>query len=189
MRLASLVLCATAVLSGCVQGRSPLVLDPVGPALSNHSAVETNGSLLVFSALDPTPHFDGLSYRIYYTDYKLFSEEGTFLQSVHNDNGTALEGPKTISLPPGKYCVVANANGYGRVTVPVLVMAHRTTTVHLEGGGACATDTPGVHEELVRFPDGRIVGSRAGNEGPHATAPHPSAVPLSQHEAIIGSHP
>jgi hypothetical protein len=51
-----------------------------------------------------------------------------------NDNGTSWEGPAEVQLPPGKYRVVARANGYGTVTVPVTVAAKQTTTVHLEGG-------------------------------------------------------
>jgi hypothetical protein len=172
--LALFVLFTTAALTGCVHEKRPLVLDTVGPAMVNSSVIETNGALVVFSALDPTPHFGSLSYRIYYSDYTLLSEDGTLLQFVHNDNGTALEGPKTVSLPPGKYCVVARANGYGSVTVPVLVMAHRTTTVHLEDGAACETGASASHEGLVRFPDGRIVGWRAGNGESHATVLHPS---------------
>jgi len=186
---ALLVLCAVAAITGCVQGRRPLVLDTVGPAMANHSVVETNGSLVVFSAFDPTPHFSALSYRVYYTDYKLISENGTLLQSVHNDNETALEGPKTVSLPPGKYCIVARANGYGHVTVPVLIEARRTTTVHLEGSAASETGASAFPEGLVRFPDGRIVGWRAGNEEHHAAVSRPSAGPSFPHEAISGSQP
>jgi hypothetical protein len=187
--LALLALCAAAALTGCVQGRRPLVLDTVGPAMANHSVVETNGSLVVFSAFDPTPHFSSLSYRIYYTDYRVLSEDGTLLQSVQNDTGTALEGPKTVSLPPGKYCIVARANGYGRVTVPVLIEARRTTTVHLEGSAASETGASAVHEELVRLPDGRIVGWRGGSEEHHAAASRPSAGPSFPHDAISGSQP
>ena len=138
--------------------------------MAYHQGIGTNGSLVVFSAFDPTPHFSALPYRIYYTDYKLVSENGTLLQSVHNDNGTALEGPKTVSLPPGKYRVLARANGYGRVTVPVVIEARRTTTVHLESGMAGKIGPSAGPQGLVRFPDGRIVGLDAGYAATHTTS-------------------
>lgn len=168
--LVLLVLGATAAWSGCAAQKHHLALDPVGPASAAPPMAETNGMLLVFSAYDPNPHFNSLLYRTFYTDYKVFSENGKLLQTVHNDNGTALEGPKTVSLPPGKYRVLAQSNGYGQVTVPVIIRPSLLTTVHLEGGHARQADEATPQGRTVRFPDGQIVGWRAQSREPDAAS-------------------
>jgi hypothetical protein len=70
------------------------------------------------------------------TDYKVAYQDGKLAQSVHNANGTLLEGPKRVRLSEGAYCVVARAKGSGVLTVPVIIRADQVTTVHLEGGPA-----------------------------------------------------
>jgi len=128
------LLAAVLMTSGCASPKGGLVLAPVGPPSLPPAVDSSLGSLVVFSALDSQPHFNGFPYRHYYTDYKILSDDGKLAQKVRNDNGTSWEGPAEVQLPPGKYRVVARANGYGTVTVPVTVAAKQTTTVHLEGG-------------------------------------------------------
>ena len=74
-----------------------------------------------------------IAYLRHYTDYKITSENGKLVRTVHNANGTSLEGSKWVQLPVGTYCIVARANGYGVVTVLVVIRAGQITTVHLEG--------------------------------------------------------
>lgn len=162
IRVSSVLLSAMIPWVGCAS--HGLVLAPVGPPTHQRVAASTgspSGSLVVFSALDPSPHFNALPYRTFYSDYRVFSESGALLQRVHNDNGTSLDGPKTVTLPPGNYRVVANANGYGVVTVPVVIVDHETTTVHLEGGSSWPGTTPIAQANPVRLPDGQVVGWRA----------------------------
>jgi hypothetical protein len=159
--LVSVVILAAAA-AGCVSKPNGLVLDTVGPSEPSQSPAGDNGSLVVYSAFDPVPHFDSLTYRSFYTDYEVFSEQGQLLQTVHNDGGTALEGPRPVSLPPGRYRVVARANGFRKVTVPVVIAAHHITTVHLEGGAAWGSRAQGGSSSLVRLPDGQVVGEHAG---------------------------
>ena len=54
--------------------------------------------------------------------------------------------------------MVARANGYGTVTVAVVVAANRVTTVHLEGGSS--DETADNQNDTVRLPDGNMVGWR-----------------------------
>ena len=110
----------------------------------------------------PAPSFNSITYRKQYTDYSVFPADGKDLvQAVHNDTGKLLEGPRTVELPAGNYRVIARANGYGTVTVPVRVKPNQLTTVHLEGGTWWPSKSPIFESEPVRLPNGQIVGWRA----------------------------
>jgi hypothetical protein len=108
-----------------------MVLAPVGPAAVQAASAGSQGSLVVYSACDPTAHFNSLPYARFYTDYRIFSQDGQLLQAVRNNPSPSVPGPSKVELPPGQYRVVARANGYGEVTVPVIIAAGRLTTVHL----------------------------------------------------------
>jgi hypothetical protein len=117
---------------GCAgHRRSEIVLDTVTPESSARAPEERSG-LIVYTATDPHAHFDGSSYHMYYSDYEVRSEAGDLIKKVHNDSGTVIEGPVEVKLPAGRYRVHARANGYGWVTVPVVIEAGRVTTVHLD---------------------------------------------------------
>src|ERR1051325_4606775 len=160
--LLSFRLAACALFSGCASEERDVALDPVGPLPVPAARGIANGSLVVFSAYDVHGHFSSTdTRRRRHTDYKILSEDGKHLQTVHNDSGTLLEGPIPVSLPPGAYRIVARANGYGVVTLPVVLEANRVTEVHLEGGGSWGNRTTLKETEPVRLPDGRVVGWRA----------------------------
>jgi len=148
---------ALALLQGCASNQNHLVLDPVGPPPGRVANEGSTGRLIVYSAFDVHAHFNDGSYKRSYSDYKIFSQDRRYLQPVHNDANGFSKGPKVIELSQGHYRVVARANGYGWVTIPVLVEAGKVTTVHLEGGR-----TWGPMDQLstnaVRLPDGRIAG-------------------------------
>jgi hypothetical protein len=131
----SLVLATGAMVAGCSTYRGDTVLAPVGPGPTATVAANANdGSLLVYSAYSDTPEFNGRDvYRPHYTDYRVLSADGQMIKWVHNDSGTATQSPEPVKLPAGNYKVVARANGYGQVTVPVIIAAQRRTVVHLEG--------------------------------------------------------
>ncbi len=86
--------------TGCVSPRTQIVLDPVGPAPARAGTSLREGTLVVFSAPDTYPHFNGVPYHIYYTDYKLNSTDGILLKEIHNDSGTTMEGPTEVNLAP-----------------------------------------------------------------------------------------
>jgi hypothetical protein len=147
-------------LAGCASFQSGLILDAVGPAPNGKRVLGTNGVLMVYSAFDPHAHFNGSPYRRYHSDYKILSEDGKLLETVHNDVGGVTQDPKRIELQSGRYRVVARANAYGWITIPVVIEAHCITTIHLEGGASWATDDA-LATNSVRFSDGRIAGWRA----------------------------
>ena len=62
-----------------------------------------------------------------------------------------------------RYRVVAQANGYGRVTIPVVIEAHQTTVLHLEGGGSWPSEAEFNQTNAVRLPDGQIIGWKSAS--------------------------
>jgi hypothetical protein len=138
---------------------SPLTLPPVGP---DRTATDTReGLLVVFSALDSGILATHLAdHSCPHTGYALQLADGTPLRTVGNRSGAFGGEPEGVLLPAGSYRVIARADGYGRVIVPVTVAAGEMTTVHLESGNQGAFSFgPGVDQ--VRLPDGRVVGWRA----------------------------
>jgi hypothetical protein len=160
--VATRLLIPALLLAGCVSQPHGLVLDPIGPPNPQFAGTGSNGTLVVFSAFDPHGDFNDLPYLRHYTDYKIVSEDGTVQQTIHNNDGLSLGGPRSLELPVGTYRVVAHANGYGLVTVPVVIRTNQTTTVHLEGNASWSNNTALVRSNPVRLPDGDIAGWRAG---------------------------
>jgi hypothetical protein len=166
MKASSMVFLMVAVgsLPGCASTPHGLVLDPVGPPLARPVAASPQGTLVVFSAY--TAHGPGPNepdYRQHHSSYQIFSASGQLLQTVPNDDAAPMgEDPTEVKLPAGTYRVVARANGYGVVTVPVVIADDQVTTVHLEGGASWPDQTAFTPGNTVRLPDGQVAGWRAG---------------------------
>jgi len=163
-----LVLLTTALLSGCATGSGPngLVLDPVGPAMlppaQMTSSVSPTGTLVVYSAYRRNADFNARDCnRPEYSDYEIFSNAGVFQQRIHNNSGTILQDVVPVTLPAGKYKVKARANGYGIVTIPVVIEARQNTVLHLEGGGFWPNESVFNQTNAVRLPDGLVIGWKA----------------------------
>lgn len=164
MRLLSFSLVAglAVLLAGCCTcGQAHLTLPTVGPGPHQIAAASlTNGTLVVYSAFEVGAAFnsrDSLDQE--YSNYKILTPDGKLLRRVHNNSDDMLQQPVSVKLPGGKYLVVAHANGYGVVTVPVLVVAGKRTSLHLEGGlpeGQVNQQT-----NMVCLPDGRMIGYKA----------------------------
>lgn len=152
-------------LSACVSGKNGLVLDTVGPAPTQPwVANSTNGTLVVYSVYDVNADFAGRDRRSpEYSDYRIFTTDGKKLREVHNNSGTILQDPLAVELPPGKYRVVAHSNGYGYVTVPIVIASRLYTIVRLEGDGFWPDESAFNKTNAVRLPDGVIVGWKASN--------------------------
>ena len=151
--------------SGCASNRNHLTLDTVGPSgpLNGNSAADS-GTLVVYSAYKRNADFDSRDpYRQEYSDYSILTESGHFLRKVHNNSGTIFQDVVSVNLPSGKYQVVARANGYGFVTVPVIVAVQHSTVLHLEGGSPWPDASVFNQDNSVRLPDGQIVGYRAAS--------------------------
>ena len=101
---------------------------------------------------------------IHHSDYRIFSADGKQSKYVHNWVGTFIEDPAVVSLAPGRYIVAARAVASGTVTVPVIIEVGKTTSVHLDGS-KLATGRKTSESDLVRLPDGWIVGWRAEENG------------------------
>jgi len=155
---------AGALVPGCAIGHK-LVLDTVGPAPAPPTitaSTASNGTLLVYSAFRRNADFNRRDpYRQEYSDYEIFTAEGKRLRNVHNNSGTMLQDAVPVPLAPGKYNVVARANGYGYVTIPVMIVAPQTTVLHLEGGGVWPNESAFNGTNTVRLPDGQIIGWKA----------------------------
>jgi hypothetical protein len=159
------ILTAATLWSGCAFGPRGMVLEPVGPSPTPVAENNGEGSLVVYTAYDVNFISAGdYEHRRHYSDYKILAEDGKPLRTVHNDIGTNLRQAAHVTLPAGKYRVVANANGYGTVTVPVVIGSNRQTVVHLEGGASWPDMTADSQASAVRLPDGEIVGWRAPTE-------------------------
>ena len=159
---ATVLLLTFFVFVGCASPKAPLVLDPIGPAPHSGSAQVGQGALVVFSAFDPTPDWNHGPYRRRYTDYEIFSANGEHLiQAVPNNRETLLNSPPIVELASGAYHVRARANGYGQITVPVVIQAGQVTTVHLEGSVWWPRNSPIFASNPVRLPKGEIAGWRA----------------------------
>ena len=159
--IVTLALASTILISGCLSRPRNLVLDPIGPPSTGRVGSGSDGTLVVFSAFDSSPRFGPRPYHRRHTDYQILSPSGQLLRAVHNDTDTMLEGPTEVELPAGEYRVLARANGYGLVTVPVSICAHQTTTVHLEGCATWTNKSVLANSKPVRLPDGQIAGWRA----------------------------
>ena len=155
------MLLGAALLAGCISQQRGLVLEPIGSPNVQLARAGSNGTFVVFSAFDPYEDFNDLPYLRHYTDYKITREDGKLVQTVHNDSGTPSDRPRKVQLLVGTYDVVARANGYGVVTVPVIIRADQVTTVHLEGGSSWWSRSQLKQSNPVRLPDGRIIGWRA----------------------------
>ena len=140
-----------------------MVLDPVGPApVQSLAGNSTKGALLVYSAYEVNADFNARDpRRPEYSDYRIYTADGNLQSRVHNGSGTILQRPQRVELPAGTYRVAAQANGYGLVTVPVVIEAGRDTVLHLEGGASWPAHSGFNRTNAVRLPDGEIVGWKA----------------------------
>ena len=161
-----IVISAGTLLTGCATSNgNKLSLDTVGPPVSQlatSSSPSANGTLLVYSAYEVNADFNARDpNRPEYSDYEISTTDGKLLQRVHNNSGTMLQDAVPVTLPVGKYQVKARANGYGLVTVPVIIVAQQSTILHFEGGGFWPDESVFNQTNAVRLPGGLIIGWKA----------------------------
>lgn len=153
-----------AFLAGCASPNNGSVLNTVGPAPSSAgNDNSTTGTLVVYSAYEVNADFNSRDpNRPEYSDYRIYTNDGKLLERVHNNSDTIFQDPRRVALPAGSYCVVASANGFGHVTIPVTITTRKTTMVRLEGNWSASyqfNDT-----NAVRLPDGQVVGYRSTSD-------------------------
>lgn len=171
---ATSALAVITALTGCASGRQRLVIDKVGPAPAcAPSANSSRGSLVVFSeceadvnastpfASDSLGSGESTGYSWEYSSYKILASDGKVVRHVNNNEGTTVLHPEQVTLPVGNYIVVASADHYGRVTVPVQIAGGQVTVLHLGSGGFWPNEDAFTPANSVHLPDGRVVGWRA----------------------------
>lgn len=146
--------------AGCASFKSNLVLDTVGPAPGSITPGKSGpGTLTVYSAYRVNADFNSLDpNRREYSDYKILGSDKKRIEWVHNVTADILQGPVPVKLPAGKYFVVARSNGYGIVTVPVIIEAGQDTVLRLDGGDEWPDESAFYSTNAVRLPDHEIVG-------------------------------
>ena len=154
---AILFLAGSILVPGCAPTPTTVVQKTVGPR-PEAAREGQSGFLTVYSASIWTTADDRSSSLLSYTDYEVRAFGGTTFKHVVNGD----EEPAQVDLPPGHYLVVAQSDTSGTVSVPVAIERGKTTVVHLgreqdRGKFLAGTDKA----DLVRLPDGQVVGYRA----------------------------
>ncbi|HVU08843.1 MAG TPA: hypothetical protein VHG89_09905 [Verrucomicrobiae bacterium] len=144
---------ALPLLAGCAS--KPLSLSPVGPGPVSHTAYGAQGYLQVFSDTETRVVGDGPPYYIH-TGYSIHDESGKIIKFVENHIGDMDESPSIVSIPAGKYNIVAQSSSYGRVAIPVLIREGQTTCIHLDRSWKPSSNSS--TNELVYLPDGEAIG-------------------------------
>jgi len=181
---------ATVVLMGCASAAPKVTaLGTVGPCSRVGAGLTGNGTLTVHSArripnLDPKGNLqewfpDGnceALYELAHTDYKIYSADGKLFKQVRNVRGMNDSKPTAVSLPPGAYTIEAEAERKGdlaalSVVVPVVIDPGLVTAVHLESKWR-PRDARDGGDEVVRLPDGRIIGCKAREMAPAIATSH-----------------
>jgi hypothetical protein len=159
------LIAAGALLAGCSGMNSGLVLDTAGPMPAQIApAGSGSGALIVYSAGKVNADFNSRDpNRQEYSGYKILNSDKKLVEHVHNVTDDIFEAPVSVELPPGKYFVVARSNGYGVVTVPVIIASGQHTLLHLDGKDAWPDESLFNQSNAVRLPDGEIVGWKSGS--------------------------
>jgi hypothetical protein len=154
-------------LVSCAASRSPLVLGPVGPETSGRVVAISSGYLKVYSATEDyhngsAEDLDFQSVHYYpHTNYAVYSEDGKIVKKVRNAIGVHDEDPALVEMPAGTYTVLAESERYGMVKVKVVIEPGKLTTVNLEYNKQPPSGSSKGNYDLVRLPNGSIVGWRA----------------------------
>jgi hypothetical protein len=157
----ALLLVSSLVTVSCSTAKSPLQLEPVGPAQPLAVTPTHQGALVVYSAFEVHGAGPALPDDIrQHSSYRISSAAQVPPQEIENHAGPFGENPEAVLLTPGNYIVSARANGFGLVTVPVTIAEGKTTEVHLEGGKG---DTRIPPSAAVKLPSGQIIGWKAAS--------------------------
>lgn len=148
------VVALLAVASGCAS-RPPLVVDqPIGP-LDANAVSAGNGTLVVYSGQES---FDGDPEYLVHTPYTILDPAGAVVRRVDNRGHVADREPSQVSLPAGRYKVLAEDAGVGMVSLTADIQASRRTVIDLN-----EEELPprAQGEQWVRLPSGQIVGAKS----------------------------
>jgi hypothetical protein len=176
MKTSYMIVMTGSLLGAMVCGAAPKVtpLKQVGPDPGQMAHSSSDGFLQVYTARERAPidvnaetffcnNDFGRNEFLYgkaHTAYSIYDADGRLVQRVRNSTGMNDSNPTRIGLSPGVYRIDAEAADYGNitltVTVPVCVEPGFTTALHLDG--TWKPISPAIDSEMVRLPNGRIVG-------------------------------
>ena len=149
------ILLVTLLSAGCVQTQPLLIDEPIGP--SHHSATRSgHGALVVYSETRP---FSGDPDYLIHTGYTLLTPQGALIQLVDNHSGIQRREPTEVTLPVGRYSVLARDARYGTIRLIAIIEPGRTTVIDLNGELLSEPDKES--DRWVRLPTGRIIGLRS----------------------------
>jgi hypothetical protein len=145
LRISAAVLAVVlSVLGTACQSEYNTVLDPLGPVPGWRSSVfyprvstsrsstsaPGQGALLV---LTPTGlSYAGTSMHFPHLSYFIESQQGRPVRCVANHQTRTDEMPPEVPLPAGRYTLVAEADGLGKVKVPIEISSGTLTKVVLQ---------------------------------------------------------
>ena len=148
---------AALVLAGCATMQQPVAVAPVGPNPATVAPATGDGQLEVYSAYSARVAGIDQTWQ-QHSDYYIYSaDDGRRLKHVLNAPGYYSSMPRTVTLPPGRYVVEAQAKDALLTRVPVVIKPGEITRVHLDGNWQ--PNAPGV--KVVMAPEGYPVGWRA----------------------------
>ena len=152
---------AAIVLSACVTTRPPLVIDqPIGPYGAPARPANV-GTLVVYS---DTESLNGDSEYLVHTNYTVLTIDGALVRKVDNHNSTVDIHPTPISLPAGRYQIIARNLRYGDVSLVAVIEPGRETIVDLNEDvlpARTARAADAQSDNWVRLPSGQIIGTKA----------------------------
>ncbi|HEV2454200.1 MAG TPA: hypothetical protein VGY98_08065 [Verrucomicrobiae bacterium] len=152
-----------AVMAGCAGMKSGLVLDTAGPAPATAGKSNSDeGTLVVYSAYQINADFSSRDpNRREHSDYKILDQDKNTVKWVHNATDDMFQSAVSVKLSAGKYFIVARSNGFGIVTVPVVIAPGRNTALHLDAEKWL--DESAYSNRAVLLPDGEIVGWKSAS--------------------------
>lgn len=158
MKIIGIILGAAIVsmLAGCAS--TPIVLTPVGPPPPGATAPPHEGYLKVYTTTEERK--DGEDTYHPHSGYDIYTASGFRWKYVPNRTQNTDESPMVVVLPAGNYKIVARADGYGRITVPVVIKGGMLTELNLETWNRKKTAVSN-EAAVVRLPNGYVVGWRA----------------------------
>ncbi len=119
--------------SGCALNPANPVsatLPPVGP-VTVKALAPADGYLMVYTAIIE-PNIKPDTMFTPHTGYTIRDSRGAFVRDVRNHVGAWDETPDLVSLPPGRYTVLAKSETGNDLIVPVIIKREKTTSVDLE---------------------------------------------------------
>src|SRR5437763_4096853 len=109
--------------------------EKTAPGMAQAQAGElSQGSLEVYSATDEFK--DGDARYFPHSSYAVYTTDGKLLKNVGNHISRTDEIPEIVALPVGSYTVVAQAEKYGYVRVPVAIKEGQRTILDLDIWGS-----------------------------------------------------